>query len=73
LLTTRKWIALYIQILNEPIEESEEIRVGIIFDYTKDKEARGIEVLNVSKLLDVLAMVKELFASKKAFAPCYHF
>jgi len=58
--------ALYIQLLDEPVEESEEIRDGIILDYTKDKEVRGIEVLNVTKQLDILASVKELMAAKAA-------
>ncbi len=58
--------ALYIQLLDEPVEESEEIRDGIILDYTKDKEVSSIEVLNVTKQLDILASVEELMAAKAA-------
>ena len=49
--------ALYIQLLEEPVEESEEIRDGIILDYTKDKKVRGIEVIKVTKQLNVMASV----------------
>ena len=65
--------ALYIQLLDEPVEESKEIRDGIILDYTKDKEVRGIEVLNITKQLHILASLEELSASKNAFVLCYHF
>ena len=57
--------ALYIQFINEPAAETEEIEPGIIVDFSKDARVIGIEVLNVSKRLDVLNSVNELILNAK--------
>ena len=57
--------ALYIQFINEPVSETEEIDTGIIVDYSKDNRVIGIEVLNVSKKVEVLNSVRELLNYNK--------
>ncbi len=52
--------ALYIQLLDDPVSETEEISDGIVVDFTADKKVRGLEILNVTKRLDILPGVKEL-------------
>lgn len=45
----KKEDALYIKFNNQPCQESEEIREGIIFDYDKNGKIIAIEVLDASK------------------------
>ncbi len=42
--------ALYIQLSDLPIAESDEVGKGIIIDFTADEEPVGIEVLKASRL-----------------------
>ena len=57
--------ALYIQLLNEVVYETEEIDAGVIVDYSKDNRVIGIEVLNVSKRAEILNSVRDLLNSNK--------
>ncbi len=57
--------ALYIQFLNEPVNETEEIDAGVIVDYSKDNRVIGIEILNISKKTEVLDSVRDLLNSNK--------
>lgn len=45
----KKADALYIRFDENPYAESDEIQEGVIFDYDKDKNIIGIEVLDASK------------------------
>jgi len=60
--------ALYIQFLNEPVSNTEEIESGVIVDYTQDSRVIGIEVLNISQKTEILRSVKELLNQNKALA-----
>ncbi len=42
--------ALYIQLTQKPVKESNEIGKGIIIDYDEGNEPVGIEVLKASRL-----------------------
>ncbi len=42
--------ALYIQLTQNPVKESNEIGKGVIIDYDEGKEPVGIEVLKASRL-----------------------
>ncbi len=51
--------ALYFRISEEPIEESEEIKKGLIVDYDASGEVVGIEILNIKekfKMEDLLVL-----------------
>lgn len=41
--------ALYLEISDNPVEKSEEIKPGIILDYDAEGNIVGVEVLSVSK------------------------
>jgi uncharacterized protein YuzE len=41
--------ALYLQLDDSSIVETEEVSPGIILDYNKDKEVVGVEMLYLSK------------------------
>ena len=41
-----------IELASEPVEESGEEEVGIIFDYDKKGNIVGIEILNASKRIE---------------------
>ncbi len=43
--------ALYIDLSDSPVLESEEIRPGIIFDYDKHGHVVGIEILDVKDVV----------------------
>ena len=43
--------ALYLRFSENPYYQSEEVKEGIIFDYDKNGEIIGIEILDVSKNL----------------------
>ena len=45
----RKEDALYIKFNENPYEQSEEVRDGVIFDYDKQGKIIAIEILDVSK------------------------
>jgi len=60
--------ALYIQLLDDPVSETEEISDGIVVDFTADKKVRGLEILNVTKRLDILPGVKELVGTQSKAA-----
>ena len=42
--------ALYIKLKDQPIQESDEVGVGIIVDYDAEGEPVGIELLKASRL-----------------------
>lgn len=50
--------ALAINWGDESIEESDEIEPGVILDYDKDGNVVGIEVLNASKKIKQLDLMK---------------
>jgi len=52
--------AVYIQILNEPIKESEEVAHDVIVDFTADNRVAGIEVLNASKRIEIMESLRNL-------------
>ena len=41
--------ALHLQLVDVPVEESEEVAPGVIVDYDKSNQVVGIEVLYLSK------------------------
>lgn len=41
--------ALHLELINVPVEESEEVAPGVILDYDKSNQVVGIEVLCLSK------------------------
>ena len=41
--------ALHLQLVDVPVEESEEVSPGVILDYDKSNQVVGIEVLYLSK------------------------
>ena len=41
--------AVYLNLTDRPIEESEEVAEGIVVDYDADRRIVGIEVLDASK------------------------
>jgi len=43
--------ALYLRFSENPYYQSEEVKEGIIFDYDKNGEIIGLEILDVSKNL----------------------
>jgi len=54
--------ALYLRFSENPYYQSEEVKEGIIFDYDKNGEIIGIEILDVSKNLPkrfLLSLKKE--------------
>ena len=52
--------ALYIDLIDLPSMESEEIAPGIIVDYSKDGRIVGIEVLNASQKLQEVSGLTEI-------------
>lgn len=56
--------AIYIQILNEPVIESEEVAPDIIIDFTADNKIAGIEILNASKRVEIMDSIKGLLELK---------
>jgi uncharacterized protein YuzE len=52
--------AIYIQILSEPVVESEEVAPDIIIDFTSDNKVAGIEILNASKRIEIMESIKSL-------------
>ncbi|MEJ5227686.1 DUF2283 domain-containing protein [Thermodesulfovibrio sp.] len=52
--------AIYIQILSEPVVESEEVAPDIIVDFTSDSKVAGIEILNASKRVEIMESIKSL-------------
>jgi len=52
--------ALYIDLLDLPSLESEEIAPGVIVDYSEDGRIVGIEVLNVSQKLQEISGLSEI-------------
>ncbi|GLI53773.1 DUF2283 domain-containing protein [Thermodesulfovibrio yellowstonii] len=56
--------AIYIQILNEPVIESEEVAADIIVDFTADNKIAGIEILNASKRVEIMDSIKSLLELK---------
>ena len=45
--------ALYFRISEDEIESSEEVKPGIIVDYTKSGNVAGVEVLNLKKQFSI--------------------
>lgn len=45
--------ALYFRISEDEIESSEEIKPGIVVDYTKSGKVAGVEVLNLKKQFSI--------------------
>ena len=43
---------LRILLNNEPIEESDTIKPGVIFDYDREGNVVGMEILNASKRME---------------------
>ena len=43
---------LTIQLSNAPVEESDQDKPGVIFDYDKDGNIVGLEILNASKQIE---------------------
>lgn len=56
--------AVYFQILEEPVIESEEVVADIIIDFTADNRVAGIEILNVSKQVEIMENLKKLLLLK---------
>jgi len=54
--------ALYINLSNEKIVESDEQKPGIIFDYDEKGNIVGIEILNASQKINNPKIVKYEFA-----------
>ncbi len=52
--------ALYIDLLDLPSLESEEIAPGIILDFSEDGRVVGIEVLNASKKLQEVSGLQDI-------------
>ncbi len=52
--------ALYLKLSDEPAVESEMIRPGVVLDYNEKGELVGIEILNVTKNLEILKGFKDL-------------
>ncbi len=52
--------AIYLQILSEPVVESEEVAPDIIIDFTSDNKVAGIEILNASKRIEIMESIKSL-------------
>ena len=52
--------ALYIDLLDLPSLESEEIAPGVIVDYSEDGRIVGIEVLNASQKLQEISGLSEI-------------
>lgn len=51
--------ALYIRISKESINETEEIREGILLDYDEEENIMGIEILNFShRNLDLNELIR---------------
>jgi uncharacterized protein YuzE len=48
---------------SEPIEESDTIKPGVIFDYDKDGNVVGMEILNASKRMENPRSVEYAIAS----------
>ncbi len=44
--------SLWIRWNTEPIEESDEVEPGVVFDFDADGDVVGIEVLNASKKIE---------------------
>jgi len=52
--------AMYIQLLNETVHHTEEIKEDILLaDYTDDGRLVGIEVLSPVRLADLVKLIKE--------------
>ncbi len=63
--------ALYFRISEDPIEESEEIRKGLIVDYAASGKVVGIEILDVKekfKLEELMGLKLEMPTVAKAEA-----
>jgi uncharacterized protein YuzE len=54
---------LRILFTSEPIEESDTIKPGVIFDYDKDGNVVGMEILNASKRMENPRSVEYAIAS----------
>jgi len=52
--------ALYIDLLDIPSLESEEIAPGIIVDYSEDGRIVGIEILNASQKLQEISGLTDI-------------
>jgi len=53
--------ALYIRLDDSDIIESEEVKGGVVMDYTKDDQVVGIKILNVSKRIPLPDLKKTQF------------
>ncbi len=63
--------ALYFRISEDPIEESEEIKNGLIVDYDASGKVVGIEILNIKekfKMEDLTGLKLEMPSVAKAAA-----
>ncbi|MFZ3058352.1 MAG: DUF2283 domain-containing protein [Candidatus Methanoperedens sp.] len=63
--------ALYFRISEDPIEESEEIKKGLIVDYDASGKVVGIEILNIKekfKMEDLTGLKLEMPSVAKAAA-----
>ncbi|MDD5473179.1 MAG: DUF2283 domain-containing protein [Candidatus Methanoperedens sp.] len=63
--------ALYFRISEDPIEESEEIKKGLIVDYDVSGKVVGIEILNIKekfKMEDLTGLKLEMPSVAKAAA-----
>ncbi len=52
--------ALYLKLSDEPAVEGKMIRPGVVLDYNEKGELVGIEILNVTKNLEILQGFKDL-------------
>jgi len=51
--------AIYLNLTDRPIEDSEEVAEGIIVDYDTEGRIVGIEILDASKRTDDPAVLKQ--------------
>ena len=52
--------ALYIRLRDGPIEESDEVSLGVVIDFDREGNAMGIEILDASRILGGKEMRVEL-------------
>jgi uncharacterized protein YuzE len=68
--------ALYLQLINKEVLESEEIVPGIVLDYDENGEIIGVEVLHLTKrlhpvdLLDFQFQANRQKITTRAALPC---
>lgn len=52
---------------NPPIEESDEEKPGVIFDYDQNGNLMGLEIINASQMMDNPDSVNKMYRNPKSF------